>query len=115
MNNLKLKGEKFFKTEESRWETADKGITRQIIGFNSQIMMVKIKFENGAVGYIHQHFHSQVTYVASGKFKVTIDGEPKILNEGDGFFVKPNLEHGAECLEAGMLIDVFSPLREDFL
>ncbi len=115
MNNLKLKGNKFFKTEEAQWETADKGITRQMVGFNSQIMMVKIKFEKDAVGYIHQHFHSQVTYVVSGKFKVTIDGEPKILNEGDGFFVQPNLEHGAECLEAGMLIDVFSPLREDFL
>lgn len=108
-------GEPFFKEDTRPWEEAGEGITRKFVGFNTQLMMVKVKFEEGAIGYVHDHFHSQATYVASGKFEITIDGETKLLENGDGFFVQPNLKHGAKCLEAGMLIDVFSPLREEFL
>lgn len=110
-----IEGKTFFKDGGTTWEPAGEGITRKITGFNTQLMMVQVKFEKGAIGYIHDHFHSQSSYVASGKFKITINGKSKILETGDGFFVNPNLKHGAECLEAGILIDVFSPVREDFL
>ncbi|MCF4101077.1 cupin domain-containing protein [Gillisia sp. M10.2A] len=110
-----IEGKRFFKEKDSNWEPAGEGITRQITGYNAQLMMVKVKFEKGAIGYLHEHFHSQASYVASGKFRVTIDGKEEILQKGDAFFVNPNLKHGAECMEAGILIDVFSPLREDFL
>jgi quercetin dioxygenase-like cupin family protein len=46
---------------------------------------------------------------------VHIDDEKRILETGDGFFIPPNLIHGAVCLEEGELVDVFSPVREDFL
>ena len=101
--------------EEIAWEYASEGITRQIFGFNDEIMMVKVKFEKGAVGSMHQHIHTQATYVESGLFEITIEGERKMLNPGDGFFVEPNLWHGALALEAGILIDVFNPKRADFL
>lgn len=107
--------EAFFNGDTAPWEEAGEGITRQFVGFNTQLMMVKVRFEKGAIGYVHDHFHSQATYVASGKFEITIDGEPQVLKEGDGFFVQPNLKHGAKCLEAGILVDVFSPVREEFL
>ncbi|SDS66019.1 cupin domain-containing protein [Gramella sp. MAR_2010_147] len=110
-----IKGDNFFKEAEAKWELAGEGISRQITGYNTQLMVVKVKFETGAVGYEHDHFHSQGTVVASGKFKITIDGKSEILETGDGFFVPPNAKHGAECLDAGMLIDVFNPVREDFL
>ncbi|WZL89577.1 cupin domain-containing protein [Salinimicrobium sp. 3283s] len=110
-----IKGNTFFKEAETGWEPAGEGISRQITGYNTQLMVVKVKFEKGAVGYVHEHFHSQGTFVASGRFKIIIDGISEILETGDGFFVPPNAKHGAECLEAGMLIDVFSPVREDFL
>ena len=79
------------------------------------MMMVKVKFEKGAIGAIHQHIHTQVSYVESGVFEITIDGEKRIIKQGDGFFVAPNLWHGAIALEAGILIDVFNPQRADFL
>lgn len=110
-----IKGETFFKEDTTPWEEAGKGITRQFVGFNTQLMMVKVKFEQGAIGYVHDHFHSQATYVASGKFEITIGGTSKVLEKGDGFFVQPNFKHGAKCLKAGILIDVFSPVREEFL
>lgn len=96
-------------------EAVADGVTRQIMGFNNQIMMVKVYFENGGEGYVHSHFHSQVTYVESGEFDVTVGGETKTLGPGDCFFMEQNVEHGAVCKKAGVLIDVFSPLREDFL
>ncbi|MDT0677862.1 cupin domain-containing protein [Autumnicola musiva] len=110
-----LRGSSFLKEKECEWEAAGEGISRKVTGHNTQMMMVKVKFEKGATGYVHDHFHTQSSYVASGKFKITIDGDSEILEAGDTFFVQPNLKHGAECLEAGVLIDVFSPLREDFL
>ena len=97
------------------WEEAGEGVTRQIFGYDDAIMMVKVKFEKGAVGYKHRHIHSQTSYVASGKFEVSVGNETKIIETGDGFYVEPDMVHGVVCLEAGTLIDVFSPLREDFL
>lgn len=105
----------FFKTTTTEWETVGEGISRQFIGYSKDLMLVKVKFETGAIGALHSHVHTQGSYVASGKFKITIDGKSEILETGDGFFVTPDLIHGAECLAAGILIDVFNPVREDFL
>lgn len=91
------------------------GITRQILGFGPEIMVVRVWFEKGSVGEVHAHRHSQSTYVESGTFEVYIDGEKRVLDAGDSFYIAPHLDHGAVCLEAGVLIDTFSPLREDFL
>ena len=75
----------------------------------------KVKFEQGAVGTPHTHYHTQTTYVASGKFEFTVNGEKQIVSAGDGVYIEPDAEHGCTCLEAGILIDCFSPMRADFL
>ena len=97
------------------WTDAGNGVSRQIFGHNDAIMMVKVKFETGAVGAMHKHPHVQVSYVESGSFELTIDDEVKTLKQGDGYFVPPGILHGCVCKEAGALIDVFTPAREDFL
>lgn len=96
-------------------EYVDSGIQRQMLGFNGDIMMVKAVFEDGSIGYVHEHVHSQSTYVASGEFEVTIGDEVQRVSAGDSFFIEPNIRHGAVCIKAGVLIDAFSPCREDFL
>ena len=96
-------------------ESVGDGIERQFCGYNDQIMMVRVKFEVGAVGYVHSHPQSQVSYVESGEFDVFIDGVEKRLGPGDSFYIHPSLDHGAVCRKAGVLLDVFSPVREDFL
>lgn len=101
--------------QEVQWEDLGNGIQRQVFGYDDKIMLVKAKFEQGAVGALHEHHHSQVTYVDSGAFEMTIGNEKKIIRKGDGYYVPPHVVHGCVCLEAGMLIDAFSPLREDFL
>lgn len=101
--------------QEVPWQDLGNGIQRQMFGYDDTIMLVKAKFEKGAVGVLHQHPHVQVTYVESGVFEMSIDGVKKIIRKGDGYYVAPNLIHGCVCLEPGLLIDVFSPNREDFL
>ncbi|RAJ32986.1 cupin domain-containing protein [Pedobacter cryoconitis] len=101
--------------EETPWQDLGNGVKRQVFGYNDQIMLVKAKFEAEAVGQLHQHHHSQVTYVDSGIFEMSIGEEKKILKKGDGFYAPPHKMHGCVCLEEGVLIDVFSPHREDFL
>ena len=96
-------------------ETVAPGVVRQILGYGDSIMLVRVTFNEGAEGYVHKHFHSQVSYVESGEFDVMIDGLEQRLGAGDSFHIQPNLEHGAVCRKSGVLIDVFSPVREDFL
>lgn len=112
---MKTRSANFLLESELKWENPGPGITRQIMGYDGQLMLVKVLFEKGAIGTAHEHYHSQSTYVVSGKFEVHINGEKRILAAGDGFYIEPDALHGAECLEAGILIDVFSPMRADFL
>ena len=95
-------------------EDVDPGIKRQILSHSDDIMLVKASFETGAEGYMHEHYHSQIAYVESGVFDVTVDGETKRLKAGDSFLMTPHVMHGAICIEAGVLLDMFSPIREDF-
>ncbi len=96
-------------------EYVEEGIQRQMLGFNGDLMMVKAIFEEGSVGYVHQHVHSQTTYVHSGEFEVTVGDEVQRVVAGDSFFIEPNVPHGAVCKKAGVLVDVFNPCRQDFL
>lgn len=112
---MKDKSPAFVFADTSQIEQVSDGIKRQFLGYGPELMAVKVWFEEGAEGYMHDHPHTQVSYVESGEFEATIDGETQILRAGDSFHVEPNKSHGAICKKAGVLIDVFSPVREDFL
>lgn len=105
----------FIENEDIPWQEMDKGIRRKIMSYDDRLMLVKVAFEKDGVGTLHQHPHTQITHVESGVFEVEIAGEKKVLKGGDAFYIPPNVLHGAVCLEAGVLIDVFSPMREDFI
>ena len=96
-------------------ENVNEGMNRQILGYLSGLMLVRVTFDKGAIGYTHEHSHQQVSYVESGVFEVEIDGLKKILKAGDAFVIDSDINHGAVCLEKGVLIDTFSPMREDFI
>jgi quercetin dioxygenase-like cupin family protein len=96
-------------------EPADPGVTRQVLGHDPQLMMVRVTFETGAAGSVHRHPHRQVTYVVSGRFAFELDGVVTEMAAGDCWFVPPGVPHGTTAIEAGTLIDVFAPARRDFL
>jgi len=110
-----MQSELFQIETETQWEDLGNGIQRKIYGYDNQIMLVKAKFDVGAVGQLHEHYHAQVTYVESGVFEMTIGDEKRTIRKGDGYYVPPHAVHGCVCVEPGVLIDVFAPHREDFL
>ncbi|MDR2626927.1 MAG: cupin domain-containing protein [Dysgonamonadaceae bacterium] len=110
-----MKSKDFILSEETVWEVTGAGLRRQILGYDGQIMLVKVEFQAGAVGVGHKHYHSQTTYVSSGVFEFYIEDKKQIIKAGDGVYVAPEAFHGLTCIESGIVIDVFSPVREDFL
>jgi quercetin dioxygenase-like cupin family protein len=111
----KLAMKVFIENKDIAPEATAPGMSRKIMAYDESLMLVRVEFEKGAVGSTHSHPHSQISNVESGVFEVEIAGRKKILKAGDVFYVPPHAVHGAVCLEPGVLIDVFSPMREDFI
>lgn len=91
------------------------GTERRILAYDDSLMAVEVSFETGSEGAPHSHPHTQMSYVLSGSFRYGIEGESVILNPGDSVVVPGGLVHSTVCLEKGVLLDVFTPMREDFL
>nr|MDO5515952.1 cupin domain-containing protein [Clostridium sp.] len=91
------------------------GVSRKILAHNENLMAVEVSFEKNSVGALHKHEHEQISYVLKGSFKVTISGNDSILKEGDTYYTAPDEEHGVLALEDGVLLDIFTPERKDFL
>ena len=96
-------------------EVCGKGVKRRILAYSKDAMCVENTFKKGSIGAMHNHPHTQITYVASGKFEFTIDGEVHTVSKGDTLLKQDGVIHGCTCLEDGILIDIFTPMREDFL
>jgi quercetin dioxygenase-like cupin family protein len=105
----------FVKSDDASWQQMAPGVKRQILGYGPDLMMVRVDFEAGAVGAVHHHPHRQVTFVAVGTFEVTVGEERTTLGPGDCFFAKADVPHGVRAVSPGVLVDVFTPAREDFL
>ena len=109
------KDEPFVRDGEAEWQHAGDGVRRKILTYSDGVMMVRVRFEPGAVGPPHSHPHVQCTLVESGSFDITISGRTERLQAGDSFLVPPNAVHDAKSPEGGTLLDVFTPMREDFV
>ncbi|AJY45119.1 cupin domain-containing protein [Martelella endophytica] len=105
----------YFPAAGSELEDIGGGIKRRVTAYADNLMCVEVHFETGAVGALHSHPHEQITYILSGRFEFNIGGTKKILSAGDATYKQPDIEHGAVCLEAGTLLDIFTPCRADFL
>jgi len=101
--------------ELGTWEAAEPGVRRRILEAQGRLMLMEVQFAVGAAGYVHNHIHEQISYCIAGKFEYSLDGRVQVLSAGESIYVPSNARHGAKALEAGTLIDVFTPLREDLL
>ena len=92
------------------------GVTRQVLADCPELMTVAFRFAAaGATGAPHHHPHVQSTFVQSGRFLFTIAGRDFEVGPMDAFVIPSNAVHGCVCLEPGLLIDGFTPRRDDFL
>ncbi len=101
--------------QDTELEDLGNGVQRRILAHDGHMMAVENIFAQGAVGALHSHPHEQLTYVLSGRFRFTIGTQTREVTAGDTLHKLPNVMHGCECLEEGVLLDVFTPQREDFL
>ena len=96
-------------------ERIAEGIDRQMI-VGQKIMICRLRLDPLVVTPAHRHPHEQMTFVMQGKVKFTLDTEERIVSAGDVLHFPSNHWHGATMLdEEVILIDIFSPIREDFL
>lgn len=109
------KGVRWVPASEITGETSSPGVVRRILAYGQNAMCVENHFEQGAVGALHSHPHTQITYVVSGRFQFTIGDETRNVGPGDTLLKEDGVVHGCTCLEAGVLLDFFSPMREDFV
>ena len=91
------------------------GVVRKVLAYCEQVMCVVFEFEEGAEGKLHSHPHTQICYVAEGRFRFNIDGVEKEVTKGDTLCMQNGVKHGCVCLEKGVLVDSFTPMREDFI
>lgn len=90
--------------------------TRQVLADSPELMVVAFRFDAaGAEGALHHHPHVQSTWVAAGRFRFAVGERVFEVGPGEAFVVPSGAVHGCVCLEPGLLIDTFTPRRDDFL
>ena len=113
--NINHKDETWVFFKDIKGEAPAQGVVRKVLAYCDRMMCVVNEFEEGAIGTLHSHPHTQITYVAEGRFRFTIGGEVNEVGRGDTLCKQNGIEHGCVCLEKGTLVDFFTPMREDFV
>lgn len=91
------------------------GVERKIIARGGKMMAVEVVFKKGSIGAVHAHPHEQISYILKGSFEFECDGKKEIIKAGDSYYVEPHIFHGVVALEDSVILDLFTPQREDFL
>ena len=105
----------FAAPDATPWVDVARGNRRRVLVSRPELMQVEFAFAKDAIGALHSHPHVQASYIAEGRFEVTIGDTTRVLGEGGSFIVPPNVVHGVKALTFGRLIDCFTPRRNDFL
>lgn len=106
----------FYKREKQKPRLEKDGFRQTVLARGGKMMLTEGEFKMGALASLHSHPHEQIAYVSRGSFRFRIGEEEMEIRTGDSLFVPPNVEHECEALEDGsVIIDIFSPQREDFL
>jgi quercetin dioxygenase-like cupin family protein len=108
--------EMFVSNEMTELKQLDAKISRRVLGHGGTLLMAEVNFKKDGSGELHSHSdHEQVSYIVKGSFMVTLGDESKVLNQGDSFYAAKNVSHGVIALEDSIILDVFTPIRQDFL
>ena len=91
------------------------GVELSTLVHGEKTLMGRFKIAKGSAIPAHSHPHEQTGFMISGKLRFNVDGEVTDVENGDSWCVGGGVEHSAEALEDTILIEVFSPVREDYL
>lgn len=102
--------------KEKEYSDLGGGVRRKVLAYSPNIMNVELLFEAGAKGAMHTHPHEQIGYIIEGSLVYHEEGcEDVTLSTGDSYIVAPNVSHGIDCITDVKLMDMFTPMREDFV
>lgn len=102
------------KKEDAKKRTF-KGVSLDSMAVGEKSMVCKMNYVVGNFATKHTHPHEQSGYVISGKYQMTVDGKEYELNPGDSYAIPGNVPHSFKVIAGGEVIDVFTPIREDYL
>ena len=91
------------------------GVQFQVLAIGQNSMVCKMLYRKTDSVPAHAHPNEQSGYVISGKYKLKFGNNDQILEAGDSYAIPENVEHSFEILEAGEVVDVFTPIRQDYL
>ena len=103
------------KHKEGKVTVPEAGLKRRVLAYNEKLFLAEHEMEKGWKGALHSHPHDQIVYVVHGHLRVNCEGQASEIRTGDTFVVRGGVEHGASALEESLVIDVFTPWREDYL
>jgi quercetin dioxygenase-like cupin family protein len=90
------------------------GVWRRTLSWGERLMVVQVTLEEGAIVPAHRHPHEQITYVVEGELSMEVEGRTYVLRAGDSLLFPADVEHGANALQRTLVIDTFSPPREEY-
>ena len=90
------------------------GVWQRTLAWGERLMVVHVILEKGAVVPAHRHPHEQITYIVEGELSMEVEGQTHILGSGDSLLFPSEVEHGATALQRTLVIDTFSPPREEY-
>ena len=91
------------------------GIEQKTLVYGSKTLLAKFLLKKDCILPLHSHPHEQTGYLVKGKLRFTCDGETFELDEGDSWCIPGAAEHGVEVIEDSIILETFSPVREDYL
>jgi quercetin dioxygenase-like cupin family protein len=105
----------FAKYDPDGFLTPVEGIEMKTLVYGENSLLTRFHLKKGSILPRHSHPQEQTGFMVSGKMTLFIDGEAFLAEPGDTWSIKGNIEHWAEIIEDSVAIEVFSPLREDYL
>lgn len=105
----------FQKHSKSGYTLALAGIEQKTLAHGDKTLMCEFLLTKGAQLPLHSHPHEQIGYLVSGHIRLRIGSEEQDLKPGDSWCIPGGVEHGAAIVEDSVAIEVFSPVREDYL
>jgi quercetin dioxygenase-like cupin family protein len=103
------------KNQQAKESFPEPGLARKVMAYNDKLFLAEHQMARGWSGMVHSHPHDQIVYIVRGHLKVTCQGQTFDARAGDTFVVRGGIEHGASAVEDSLVIDVFTPCREDYL
>jgi quercetin dioxygenase-like cupin family protein len=101
--------------EPNKWIELCPGIRRRTLTHGAALYQMMAELDEGSTMPAHAHPQEQITHILSGRVVMILDGVRHDLRAGDSLLIPSNVSHGAETIEQTLVIDTFSPPRDDYL